>query len=72
MEAFQNGVVTQDLKNAIESFQTKIVTKECYLANWVVNNQLHRKKINHKATKRPIDLPKQVRVEWLMTFLWTT
>ena len=32
---FQNGVINQELKESIESFQYKIALKEKYLANWV-------------------------------------
>lgn len=31
----QNGVINQELKESIESFQYKIALKEKYLANWV-------------------------------------
>ena len=34
-EIFEKGVISQELKDAIESFQYKIALKEKYLANWV-------------------------------------
>ena len=34
-DAFEKGVIDQVLKDIIEAFQTKIATKEIYLAHWV-------------------------------------
>jgi len=34
-DAFEKGVIDQALKDVIEIFQTKIATKEIYLAHWV-------------------------------------
>jgi hypothetical protein len=34
-EIFEKGVISQELKDAIESFQYKIALKEKYLANWL-------------------------------------